>query len=107
MKIMDVLGNELKAGDVVFFQPIRGLVTITQVEEPGRIDETAPGRVVLEVRIPFHLDPGKKDVVMGDMMHVHYPEEGKFAEDQVNDILKGKGKSPVRLLSRKVGGTNG
>jgi hypothetical protein len=107
MKIMDVLGNELKAGDVVFFQPIRGLVTIREIEEPGKIDETQPGRVVLDVRIPFRLDGGKKDVVMGDMMHVHYPEEGKSAEEQVNDILKGKGKSPVRVLNRKVGGIDG
>jgi len=40
-------------------------------------------------------------------MKVHTPDEGKNVEDQINEILAGRGVKPVRVLNRKVGGTNG
>jgi hypothetical protein len=106
MKVMDRLGNQLKPGDTVYFGPLEAIVVVLDVEEPGKIQET-PGCLSLGIKIPFTPDKDKTDVLFRDLMKVHTPDEGKNVEDQINEILAGRGVKPVRVLNRKVGGTNG
>lgn len=111
MKIMDRLGNELKVGDVLYFAPLQGLVTILKIEEPGKLS-SAPGRICFELQTPFTLDEGKRDAVFADVMKVHHPNEGSEAERKVAEILSGASQygdgggvpgKPVRVLDRGRG----
>lgn len=101
MKAYDVLGNELRAGDVVFFQKLGSLVTITEVEEPGIVDKAKPGHVTFQVVTPFVLDQGMKDVRFGDFMKVHTPDESAKVDKQIDDIMSGKNKKrPLQMSTR-------
>jgi hypothetical protein len=101
MKVMDRLGNELRPGDTVYFGQLQTIMVIMDVEEPGKIQET-PGVLSLGFKMPFKLEKGKTDALFADLMKVHTPGEGASAEQQVNEILEGRGKAPVRVLDRKV-----
>jgi hypothetical protein len=100
MKVFDLIGNELKKGDTVFFEPIKGLVTVGDIVEPGRIDESAPGCLTLEFKMPIKLEKGKGDVRFGDLMHVHVPEESVKVEQQIAEIMQGKPKHTLKLAKK-------
>ncbi len=105
-KIMDRLGNEIKEGQVMYFEPIRGLVTVTEVKEPGTIVEGAPGFLKLEMQVPFRIEDPKarnKDIVFGELMQVHHPGEGEAAQAAIDDILKGNPKHRLHLSGQGGG----
>lgn len=103
MKVMDCLGNEIKAKQVAFFKPIGGLVTIIDVEQPGVVDPNKPGRIRLEVQLAFRPDKDKasQDIVFGDLMRVYTPDEAAKVEDQINDILNQPPKHKLSLAKKR------
>lgn len=97
MKAMDRLGNQLRQGDVLYFSPLQSLVTVLEVEEPGKISDS-PGCLLLGIKIPFKLENGKTDALFAEMIKVHTPDEGRDAEKQVNDILtRNAPKRPLQM----------
>jgi|SRR5882757_3954068 len=91
MKIMDRLGNELRPGCTYHFKPIDAPVTLKDVQEPGVIDKTIPGRVVLEVTIPFMPDGPDKHVMFPDLMQVVHPQESAKVQSIIDNVRKATG----------------
>lgn len=91
LKIVDRLMNELKPGATYHFRPLDAPITLKEVQQPGVIDKTVPGRIVLEVTIPFMPDkPNQTHIVFQDLMQVVHPAETNKVSQQIDDIMSGK-----------------
>ena len=97
MRVFDLIGNVLKSRDMLYFEPLKALVQVTDIKEPGIIDENAPGVLVLELKIPFRLEKGQKDVRLGDFLKTHDPGEGVKVQALVDDIVNHPLKRPLSL----------
>src|SRR6266849_872196 len=103
MKVFDLNGCVIRKGDPLYFEALKAIVKVLDIQEPGVIDENMPGFISLELRVPFRLEKGMKDVRLGDFIATRDPMAEASAEQQVNDILEGRSTSkPVRVLDRKV-----
>ena len=100
MKMMDRLGNELHAGNVYHFKPIDAPVVMLEVTEPK---DGGPGRLRLEVQIPFMSDKPGQDVAFPELMQVHHPQAVTRVEQAIEDIMNGKTKPShtLRMPKRK------
>ena len=68
MKAFDLIGNEIHKGDILYFQSLKAIVRVLNVEEPGIINPDQPGCITLEFKVPFRLEKNEKDVRFGDFL---------------------------------------
>jgi len=93
MKIMDRLGNELRPGCTYHFKPLDAPVTLKDVQTPGVIDKSQPGRIILEVTIPFMPDKENRDVLFPDLMQVVHPQETAKVQSIIDSVKRATGSS--------------
>lgn len=98
MKVFDLNGCEIRINDPLYFQALKAIVKVTDIKEPGVIDDKAPGYLAVELRIPFRPEKGEKDVRFGDFIATRDPIAEASVESQVNDILtRNAPKRPLQM----------
>jgi hypothetical protein len=100
MKVYDMHGNVIKKGDFVSFVPLKSVIRVTDILEPGVIDDKQPGVITVEMKIPFQFAKGERDIRFGDFIVTRNPAEDEAVGKQIEDILSGKGKNPPLQLRR-------
>src|SRR5438445_7756892 len=101
MKVFDLNGNVINNGDWLYFEHLKAIVRVTGIQEPGKIDESMPGFIALELRIPFRLEKGQKDVRFGDFIVTLNPGESARVDSLTQDIVNPKDGKQVRVLDRR------
>lgn len=98
MKVFDLNGCVIRKGDPLYFEALKAIVKVIDIQEPGKIDTNMPGFISLELRIPFRLEKDKQDVRLGDFIATRDPLAEATAEAQVNDILtRNAPKRPLQM----------
>lgn len=98
MKVFDVNGCVIRKGDPLYFQALKAIVKVLDIQEPGKIDEKQPGFLSLELRIPFQLEKGQQDIRFGDFIATRDPIAEAGVGQQIEDILTGKDKKrPLQM----------
>jgi hypothetical protein len=94
--ILDVLGNSLKEGDLLFWVKTGLTCRIREIHTGGislmGSKQLSPGRIVVEITFPFEPKPGQ-NIAFGDLMKVFDPNEEKRAEavvERVAGIIGGR-----------------
>lgn len=84
LKVCDRLGNEIRPGHVYHFRPIDAPVTVKDVISEGVVDEKAPGKIVIEIVIPFFREDARQErVAFAELMRIVTPGEEAQVQSHV------------------------